>query len=52
MHQAIVQLFGVYQPIMVGGQAFTDWGYIAEIVLFGIVLWGLLIIVRSVISKL
>ena len=52
MHNAIVQLFGVYQPIIIGGQAFTDWGYIAEVVLFALVLWGLLIIIRSVISKL
>lgn len=52
MHSAIVQLFGVYQPIIVDGQAFTDWGYVAEIALFALVLWGLLIIIRSVISKL
>lgn len=52
MHSAIVQLFGVYQPIIIDGQAFTDWGYVAEIALFALVLWGLLIIIRSVISKL
>lgn len=52
MRDVILSLFGPYTPIMLDGQAFVDWSYIASVGLFAFALWGLLIIVRSVISKL
>lgn len=52
MRNVIISIFGSYAPIVVNGEAFVDWSYVAEVGLFALALWGLIIIIRSVVSQL
>ena len=63
MRTLIEQIFGQYQPIMTplatdtdimgvaAGMAGVDWEYVCGVILFGVVLYMVLSIVRSVISN-